>query len=235
MNGGAVEIGLHHGKSFISLCLALRDDQKAYGIDIFEEQALNLDHSGHGDRQTVEQNLARLGVDNAILDARSSERVHASDILNAVGEVRFFSIDGGHWPRIVENDLRLAEAVLAEHGVIALDDFHRADWPNVSAGYFSWQAEQTKSIVPLAIGPNKLYLCLDGWAERYRNVLLEDHFLNHFIVKNCDFQGYEIPVYRFHFEEEQGFKTRALEFIRLYHPASYVDYVRIKRAILGRR
>ena len=53
IDGSLAEIGLHHGKSFIALCLGLVGDQKAYGIDVFENQSLNLDHSGKGVRDTV--------------------------------------------------------------------------------------------------------------------------------------------------------------------------------------
>jgi hypothetical protein len=82
------------------------------------------------------------------LDKRPSQQVKPDDILTTVGEARLFSIDGGHWAEVVRNDLSIAENSLAEHGVIALDDFHRPEWPEVSAGYFAWHANRGKSIVP---------------------------------------------------------------------------------------
>jgi hypothetical protein len=49
--GGAVaEIGVHHGRSFIAMCLALQPGQKSYCVDIFDAQDLNKDFSGKGDR-----------------------------------------------------------------------------------------------------------------------------------------------------------------------------------------
>jgi len=170
LDGGVAEIGLHHGKSFIALCLSLQLGQRAYGIDLFDSQHLNFDRSGKGDRSIVEQNLVRAGVDlsSVVLDGRPSDQVSAPDILKAVGHVRFFSIDGGHWAGIVRNDLRLAEATLGECGVIALDDFLRAEWPDVSTGYFEWLRERSRPIVPLAIGCNKLYLCEERYRALYR-------------------------------------------------------------------
>jgi hypothetical protein len=164
LSGSAVEIGVHHGRSFIALCLGLANGEKAYCIDIFESQMLNKDVSGRGDRVIFAANLANFSVDDGkvVVDARSSQEVETSDIIDAVGPARFFSIDGGHWLEIVQNDLRLAEASLATHGVIALDDFHRAEWPNVSAGYFAWYPSRKKPLVPtfpllIAFGRKAVY------------------------------------------------------------------------------
>src|SRR4051812_2969356 len=132
--GSAVEIGVHHGRSFIAMCLGLNDDEKAYCIDIFENQHLNKDFSGCGNKASFEKNLTTFGIgrDKVVIDPRSSQHVRWEEICDAVGKVRFFSVDGGHWLEIVHNDLRLAEASISEHGVIALDDFHRSEWPDVS-------------------------------------------------------------------------------------------------------
>ena len=43
IQGGTAEIGVHHGKSFIPLCLGLRDNERALCIDIFEDQSHNVD------------------------------------------------------------------------------------------------------------------------------------------------------------------------------------------------
>src|SRR5690606_5984717 len=144
-----------------ALCLGLLPHQRAYGIDIFEAQSFNIDWSGKGSQHIVEDNLRRFGISqpSVILDARSSNLVMADDILSSVGRVRFFSIDGGHWRSIVASDLSLAEAVLADQGVIALDDFLRSEWPDVSLGFFHWYENGPKSIRPFAVGHNKLYLC----------------------------------------------------------------------------
>ena len=225
LDGAVAEIGLHHGKSFIALCLSLQPGQRAYGIDLFDSQHLNFDQSGKGDRSIVEQNLARAGVDlsSVILDGRSSDQVSAADILRAAGPVRFFSIDGGHWAEIVRNDLRLAEATLGECGVIALDDFLRAEWPDVSTGYFEWLRERSTPIVPLAIGLNKLYLCNERYRPLYRKVLDDSSFLKVFHSKHYDFGGSEIRVYqKFPLPEEWNLRTRIEEYLRLYHPDLFV-------------
>lgn len=225
LDGSLVEIGLHHGKSFIALCLSLRHGQRAYGIDLFEEQSLNLDRSGKGDRRVVEGNLKAADVDlsTVILDARASTSVSPSDILGSVGAARFFSIDGGHQIDVVRDDLLLAERTLAGHGVIALDDFLRPEWPDVSAGYFAWFAARSKSIVPFAIGFNKLYLCEQSHVASYREVLRSSEFLKFFLTKHYDFCGNEIPVFQKFLEPDWGWQRHVVEYVKLFHPDLYVS------------
>jgi len=237
LTGSMVEIGLHQGKSFIALCLSLKDTEKAYGVDLFENQALNLDQSGKGSRTHLETNLASFGIDlsRVVLDARSSDAVTALEIINAAGRVRFFSIDGGHWLDIVAKDLLLAEQSLLEYGVIALDDFHSPEWPEVSAGYFAWWTKRGSAIVPFAFGLNKLYLCFEGYADLYRGILQESDFLTAFLAKQCQFQGQQIPIYRPAVSPHVSFRRRAVQYLKLVHPDAYIGLRRIKRVLSPRK
>lgn len=224
IQGGVAEIGLHHGKSFIALCLGLVDGQKAYGIDIFENQSLNIDKSGQGERDKVESHLKSFGVKTSsfVLDSRSSEVVKADEIKNAVGDIRFFSIDGGHFREIVRNDFELAEKVLTNGGVIALDDFMRPEWPDVSIGFFDWYEYSSRSIVPFAIGYNKLYLCHKSKVFEMINTLESSMFLKHFLSKHYKFCGNEIPIFQTYPLPEWGMRTRIKEYLKLYYPDLYV-------------
>lgn len=224
ISGGVAEIGLHHGKSFVALCLGLVGDQKAYGIDVFEDQSLNIDKSGCGARDIVVANLDSFGVMSSayILDARSSETVRPKDITAKAGRIRFFSIDGGHWREIVQSDLQLAEQVLADGGVIALDDFYRPEWPDVSLGFFDWFENSTKNIVPLAIGFNKLYLCEKQRVADFKNILQSSRFLRHFLSKTYNFLGEEIPIFQSYPLPEWRLHTRIKEYLKIYNPDFYV-------------
>lgn len=229
--GPAVEIGVHHGRSFIALCLGLRSDEKAYCIDIFEEQHLNRDLSGRGDRSVLEGNLARFGIDRkrVIIDARSSQLVKPEDILGQVGPVRLFSVDGGHWQDIVENDLRLAEASVAAHGVIALDDFLRVEWPNVTAGFFAWYESRRNPIVPFAIGFNKIYLCHHDQADFYKQLLTNDPFLRFFVTRRIDFLGFDVLVYKEYLSPDMGMRAWLLICLRFFNPKLYWQVRRVLR------
>jgi hypothetical protein len=224
--GSIAEIGVHQGKCFVELCLSLQESQKGYCIDIFDAQHLNKDTSGRGDRAILEQNLAKFGVpvDSVVIDARPSQDVSPEDVRAAAGEVRFFSVDGGHWLEIVESDLDLAEATLSDLGVIALDDFHRPEWPDVSAGYFAWNARKTKPLVPFAIGFNKLYLCHIEQAAAYKSVLYKNPFLCALEGKRADFLGQEVPVYQKFMLPEWLPKEKVKGVIRTFAPALYAKH-----------
>lgn len=208
VRGSCVEIGVHHGKSFIPLCMALRDDELALCIDIFDEQDKNLDASGKGDLSAFQRNLALFDVPPSCMRVfkGSSADVDPDYILGQVGPARFFSVDGGHWKSIVRNDLRLAEQTLSADGVIALDDYCRAEWPDVTTGYTLWQEETDSDIIPFAVGSNKLFLCRRDYAHAYREAL-ETPFLSHYFGKTYRSEIADIDSYRVELVEQD--ETRA--------------------------
>ena len=58
--------------------------------------------------------------------------------------MRFVSVDGGHTAEITAHDLAVADASLAEGGIIVLDDAFNEQWPGVADGvqrYFLRRAE----------------------------------------------------------------------------------------------
>src|SRR5262249_2540069 len=120
INGAVAEIGVHHGRLFILMHLTSPPDQKDIAIDIFENQELNLDHSGKGDLIQFLDNIRRWKgrPTNVVIVQRSSLDVSSADILQAVGQVRLFSVDGGHTEGCVTNDLNLAQSVLCKGGIL---------------------------------------------------------------------------------------------------------------------
>lgn len=195
VGGSMAEIGVHHGKSFVPLCLALRPGEKAMCIDIFEDQSLNADKSGMGDRSVFEANLRKFGVgeDQVVIRAGSSLDVKPQDVTAAVGEARFFSVDGGHWHDIVINDLDLAAATLNDGGIIALDDFLSKAWPDVSYGFFDWY-RNGQDFMPIAQGTSKLYLAHKAKAQAYLDGLMANPVIRSRIYKTYDFLGMTMPL-----------------------------------------
>jgi Methyltransferase domain len=214
IQGSCVEIGVHHGKSFLPLCMALNTEDRALCIDIFDDQEKNLDASGTGDLSAFMNNLKTFGIDHSRVKIlkTSSENVEPEQILEQVGRVRFFSVDGGHWKSIVHNDLLLAEGTLAPAGVIALDDYFRTEWPEVTHGYALWQAATTSDIVPFAVGSNKLYLCRKDHAPAYR-AALRSPFLRYYFRKSYRTENGELDSYRVEpFKQDEESAARALVF-----------------------
>lgn len=155
IRGGACEIGVHHGKLFILLCLLLKPGERALAVDLFELQSENVDGSGLGSRVHLERNLARFGV-RANLMAENSMRLTADRILNLTGPVRLFSVDGGHTAEITYNDLSIASEVACEGGLVILDDYFSTEWPGVTEGACEFMRERKLS--PVGYVSNKLIL-----------------------------------------------------------------------------
>lgn len=191
IRGGVGEIGVHHGKLFILLCLLMHDDEAAFCVDVFDRQDLNVDNSGVGNEAIFRRNLEQFADPDVAVFKKSSLDLGAAEIRDAVGPVRLFSVDGGHTAEITANDIEVAAATLTEGGVIVVDDYFNPEWPGVSEGFH--QVMPGTGLVPFAIGRAKVLVCQAAYAERFRVHLrqtLSDKFL-----KETLFLGQPTAIY----------------------------------------
>jgi hypothetical protein len=134
VRGNLCEIGVHHGRLFLLLALSRQAGETALAIDLFEDDERSAGiHAGRAG--ALAGHARRLGIElkpSEVL-AGSSLELSAEEILERTGgPIRFFSVDGGHTYQHVENDLRLAHQCISGEGIIAVDDFFKLDWPEVS-------------------------------------------------------------------------------------------------------
>jgi hypothetical protein len=192
--GGVGEIGVHHGKLLILLCLAAGKDDSCLAVDVFENQALNLDKSGRGDREVFLRNLEKwCGVPSKLsVIGKSSLDVTSKEILASSGPIRLLSIDGGHTEECVLNDVRLAEEVLSDEGIVIFDDCFNQSWPGVSTGLAKHMMAGAK-LKPVAISPNKLYLSRPHLADFYRAELRIVHGRLHDGAQR--YFGHDVDIY----------------------------------------
>ncbi len=239
-SGSLVEIGTHHGKSLIPLLIHGGRD-KAYVIDIFDDQDQNLDGSGHGDLGILKRNLARfgLGKQRLVLDARLSSDVTPNDILSKVGQVRFFHIDGGHHLEAITADIALADQVMAEGGIIAIDDVFRPEWPEVSMGVFQSKIIQDGQWRAFAIGFNKTYFCQEPFVRTYQDALLKVPFLRMLLQKQYQVKGDKILVFQQYPSPHWGMRRQLLWWTEVYWPSAFPALkgldTKLRAAVLGRR
>ena len=194
-HGAVGEIGVHHGKLFILLLLLTARDEGSFAIDVFEQQHLNTDRSGRGDRERFLDNVRRwAGNDRKVsIIARSSFDVRRDDIVEGCGDVRLASIDGGHTKECTINDLRLIESVLTEHGIMIVDDYFNSHWPDVSAGVAEYLLDRKSKLLPFAISPNKVYLTAHINSVFYR-AQLRQRFN---VFKTSQMFGADVDIYQF--------------------------------------
>ena len=171
VSGNVGEIGVHHGKFFILLSLLRRAEESAVAVDLFEDQASNVDHSGAGDRQAFEANLRRFGAaDRVTVTSADSTTISAAQLRDSVGggAFRLFSVDGGHTPEITASDMALVTAVLAEGGLLILDDYFNEAWPGVSEGANRFLSSQTELVGIGSAHGKSFFTRGEDHAEEYR-------------------------------------------------------------------
>jgi len=195
IQGHLCEIGVHHGRLFLMLALARREGERALAIDLFEDDAINSNTRHAGRDRAMLANARRLGIDLLAQETfkTSSLDVKPSDILaRTTAPIRFFSVDGCHLYREVENDLRLAESTLTPDGIIAVDDFFNPNWADVSFATYNFLC-RTEKMVPFAI-TSKLFLAAPEMAEKYKLALSKRQDLGQ--TSTVQFLGREILAAR---------------------------------------
>lgn len=178
--GDVLEIGVYRGAYFLVLAWALAPHERAVAIDIFEEGEPVIP-SAQGALEPFMDALRQWGppVPHTVIQADSTT-LKVSDVLLAMQTTglqpfRWISIDGSHDAASCCSDLKLAQALLMDGGVVALDDW-RAEgnptWPGVIDGEILYQAETLRPLVHVGTLPNKLLLTTsEAWAREYRQVL----------------------------------------------------------------
>jgi hypothetical protein len=226
ISGSTAEIGVHHGSSFVPLCIALRRDEKAVAIDVFEDQHLNMDQSGAGDYNAFMRTLRKNSVPagNVCVIKSTSLGLDPRIITDACGPIRFFSIDGGHWREVVKNDLEIAEKCRGDGCVIALDDFYSTSYPDVTLGFMDWFREGGE-FVPLAIGYGKLFLCESAHRGQYIQAISSNKYLQRHFRKMHNFLGVEIPLI---LGARRGIRIKIEKYIRDHYPKTVSALKRVR-------
>jgi len=169
ISGAVAEIGVHHGKLFIGLSLLQRGGEKSVAIDIFGDQELNIDGSGHGNLEKFINNVKLWSsMDNVVVHQGDSTKLEPARLTElAGGDIRFFSVDGGHTEEIVFSDMKLAEATLADGGIVIADDVFNQHWPGVAVGTLRYLEDGAK-LAPFLIGFNKVFFAQPDYCGLYR-------------------------------------------------------------------
>lgn len=160
IRGDGLEIGVWHGRS--AALLAMHADPE-------RERVLLLDK--HPSRRKVSKALRRvgreLGAGVELLGADSREVEPARLDPDGARSFRWIHIDGEHTERAVRSDLALADRLLADRGVVCLDDFFSPCFPQVSRAVFAHLAEHPGRYALFLCGFNKGYLARPLHAREY--------------------------------------------------------------------
>jgi hypothetical protein len=100
VKGSIAEIGVHHGKLFFLISHIADESDRLIALDLFDDQARNIDGSGRGSRVAFEEHLTTrfpyLGPFVSIIQADSMSITDSICQKLFLDPVRVFSVDGGH-------------------------------------------------------------------------------------------------------------------------------------------
>ena len=170
IEGAIGEIGVHHGKFFVGLAHLAKNHEKLWACDVFEDQALNVDGSGFGDRSAFERACQSNGIGNEDVDVNSGG---SADITQLPYRFRLFSVDGGHTRELTVNDLTVAASHLEEGGIIILDDITNLAWPGVIDGFFTWMSYFPQRYAPFFVGYNKVFITQERYHKLFYDTLVQ--------------------------------------------------------------
>jgi len=193
-NGGVLEIGVHHGKFYMLLNAVTNINERSYAVDVFENQELNIDKSGRGSKELFLDNLSNVdihrGANTEIIKGDSTDS--ALNLINRIGpaSMRYISIDGGHTPEHTINDLKIANQLIRNEGVVILDDIIHYCWLGVMEGTVKF-LQTSPTLIPFAIGHNKLYMCKLSYHNFYYNLFLNSNLSK----KTQKYFGYDIVTF----------------------------------------
>lgn len=176
VKGPVAEVGAFEGRFFIALAKALRDDERALGIDVFEWPNAEVINR-------FEANCARHGVpaEQRITWKADSNKMSPADLLTKLGgqSVRLIHVDGEHTQAALTKDLELATSVIGDGGVIVLDDMLHPGYPTLMVAvqaYLERHPEMTVLCIidrESIVAATKFILCQKTWFKRYEEGLLD--------------------------------------------------------------
>lgn len=184
--GDLFEIGTHHGRSAIMLGLMASQEKERLGLcDIFGNRGLNISI----------KNLSSFFKDISFV--RIYEKKSSDLTKEECGICRFFHIDGGHSYEETYSDLCLASSSIVQKGIVAVDDFFHDFYPQVTEAIYTFVLDE-KSLVPVALGFNKLFLCRQSEHEMYLRLFQLPEWKMY--LKNKDLMqkqlfGYKVQVF----------------------------------------
>lgn len=169
--GAGAEIGVFFGRSYFLMRRMMGDTEPVFAADLF-----NIGERPDGGSSQMDSLIAtgqKLGmpVDPKLVHKGDSGKLTGEDIRAAVGPVRFFSVDGGHFLEHVRNDAVIARDSLSEEGVIAFDDVFNFLWPEVVEGVLEF-LQQNPDFKPFALTGKKVYVCRSEFHDDYFEMFL---------------------------------------------------------------
>ena len=171
VQGPILEIGVWKARYLCLLSFVPSEAQRVIGVDPMVGMANKDAHKAELFRN-IEMYARR--PDLVTINEERSEHVDPQALLEqAGGRFQFISVDGSHLRDHVLHDLTIAEATLAEGGIVAMDDIANPIAPGVWEAFIRYGMKDDAALMPIINAGNKLFLTQRAHAHAYRTALLE--------------------------------------------------------------
>jgi len=160
VTGHLGEIGVYKGKSATILARHQRANEELWLIDFsnfLDEAKTNLSPLARHDIRYIKQ--------------KSVEIFRHPELAQHRRTFRWFHIDGEHTGQAVATDLALAHDLLADDGIICIDDFLNPAYPQITAATFAFLQANRYDLTMFACGYNKGYLARPTYARHYLTMI----------------------------------------------------------------
>jgi len=166
------EIGVYHGKLLIALAHLADAGDKVTAIDVFEDQARNVDGAGVGNLEILKSNIHLYGPVNLNYEFIKADSISMTShdklkLMDSRGPFRLFSVDGCHTAEHTCTDLLTAQDSLCPGGVLILDDFMQPHWPGVTEAVNLFYSRYVPRIKPFLYCFHKLFFVGYGWHDYF--------------------------------------------------------------------
>jgi hypothetical protein len=160
VGGYLAEFGVYKGKSAAVISAHVHPGERLLLVDI--------------ERYITDETVAKLFVTPEFWLGRSEDfaRMHP-DYTSFKRSVRFMHIDSGHGYRTTLAEMELADRLLADGGVVCLDDFTNLNYSQILPAIYKYLFTTKTDLTVFLVTNEKAYLCRRAWFDRYAKFVLE--------------------------------------------------------------
>ena len=201
VSGSVGEIGVQDGKLFIALHNLLHEGERSLAIDVFDDYHLNIDRSGDAKLEVFQRNVQSFAENPQLstamkIDSMDLGPMETTQILAQFGKFRMFSIDGSHTLDHTINDFLFVERIIANGGIVLVDDYYNPYWPEVHQAIGYIYTQRRSKLAPMFYQCGKLFFTTAAYADSYQRAVCE-HFRERDPsepIKLCNFYGHSIVL-----------------------------------------
>jgi methyltransferase family protein len=173
IRGNLMEIGVYKGKSAVMAALHSQANETCILVD-----PMPLDDV----RQRIEYLVPQTQCQ--YLQEKSQYLLRYAFLTEAARDFRWIHIDGEHTAEAVSNDLSIAETLLCDRGILAVDDFFSPSYPQITLAVFRFLEANPNRLALILCGYNKGYLCRPKAAREYLTFIRSSLYPN-LAKRNC--------------------------------------------------